>query len=95
VTQRSTVWSREQLPSPIVHMVYLIFEVNRETLEIQSAYLSSSSTPCIDGSRFFPSTFDSWQGASHDAAYRNAADWLRSAGCYLPPAIVKMVLPNG
>jgi len=79
---------------PIVHTVHLIFVISRETLTIESALLSNSVNPCIDVSRFFPSTFCSWHGETHDKAYKSAVDWLRGPGCHLPEAVVKMVLPN-
>jgi len=82
-------------PRPIVHTVYLIFLIGRESLAIEAALLSNSPNPCIDASRFFPSTFCSWNASKHDLAYKHAADWLRSPGCHLPEAIVKMALPNG
>lgn len=80
---------------PITHTVYLIFMIDRVTLEITHALLTNSANPCIDHSRFFPSTFGSWDGSSHDHAYGNAAAWLRSETCHLPEAIRKMALPQG
>lgn len=93
MSQRQTVWTRRSQTKPIVHTVYLIFQVERSTLEIVNATIMSSATPCIDQSRFFPINHACWDGASHQQAYDRAVAWLRDPLCSLPESIRKMALP--
>ena len=71
--------------------VHLFFLIGRESLKVEECSLWSDRNPTVNSGQYLLVHYCSFEGKTHQEAWDNAQDWLKSDLCLLPEGLAAMV----